>query len=120
MMMPRPIGQLVKLVPESYPGTLLNNTKVNSREHVNAISARFDEEIPKEEKVMIVQIEESCIKKERRSFGTLDSKPPIVEYKLKIPYPVSLVRDRNQENIRKFIEIFKQLKINLPLYDLLM
>ncbi|KAI5683134.1 hypothetical protein M9H77_04362 [Catharanthus roseus] len=113
------IGQLVKLVSERTPGTLLSNTKVNLREHVNAILVRFGEE-------------KSCVEKERRSSDTLDSKslessqeeknekPAIVEYKSKIPYSVALVRDRSQGNMRKFIEIFKKLKINLSLCDLLL
>ncbi|KAI5649719.1 hypothetical protein M9H77_35724 [Catharanthus roseus] len=58
------IGQLVKLVSERTLETFPSNTEVNPRERVNAISVRCDEEVLKEETVMIMQ-EKSCIKKER-------------------------------------------------------
>lgn len=41
------IGQLFKFVIERTPRTLSSNTKVHPREHVNAISMRFDKEFPK-------------------------------------------------------------------------
>ncbi|KAI5657880.1 hypothetical protein M9H77_26673 [Catharanthus roseus] len=106
-------------------------TEVNLSKHVNVILVRFDEEVPKEEKVMIIQ-EKSCVEKERRSSESLNSKvlepskekknekPMTAEYKLKIQYPVALVHDCSQDNMGKFIEIFKQLKINLPLCDILL
>ena len=41
------------------------------------------------------------------------------EYKLAIPYPVKLKKDHMDEQFGKFLELFKQLHINLPLVEAL-
>ncbi|KAI5672829.1 hypothetical protein M9H77_13193 [Catharanthus roseus] len=102
-------------------GTLPSNTKVNPREY----------EISTKREVMIVQEKDYSEEEERTSniieIKAVDlkederkGKPTSAEYKPKVPLPNALVRDRTQECMRKFIEIFKQLKINLPLCDLLL
>lgn len=45
---------MVKLVSEMTLGTFSSNNEVNSRDHVNAIQVRFDEEVIKEDSVLVV------------------------------------------------------------------
>lgn len=104
---------------------------MNSREHVYAISVRFNEEILKEGKVLSIQKKRGD-EKERKISTLLESKNmkpgqegkneklTVVEYKQKIPYPAALVHGRNKDGMRKFMDIFKQLKINLLLCNLLL
>ena len=51
----------------------------------------------------------------------LDNKPtqPMKEYKPTIPYPTKLKKDHMDEQFGKFLELFKQVHINLPLVEAL-
>lgn len=104
---------------------------MNPKKHVNAISVIFDKEIPEEEKMVVIP-KKSCDEKAIKISALFESKivdpsneikykkQMVVAYKPKIPYPVTLVRDRSQDEMKKFIEISKNLKINFPLCDFLL
>lgn len=56
------IGQVVKLVSRSSPRTLLSNTEVMLRAHVNAFTVRHNGEVPNNETMVVIQ--EKSTKKE--------------------------------------------------------
>ncbi|KAI5680962.1 hypothetical protein M9H77_02189 [Catharanthus roseus] len=111
------VGLAVPLVVGSKP-----------RENVNAISVTINEEIPTTKKEGMIIEEGSCTEVERRSSEKMGKKEEhkgkwkstSASYKPKIPFLDTLVRDRNQDEMREFLKIFGQLKINLPLCDLLL
>ena len=45
--------------------------------------------------------------------------PKVQPYKPQLPYPARLRKERDQEQIGKFLELFKQLHINLPFVEAL-
>ncbi|GJS99427.1 reverse transcriptase domain-containing protein [Tanacetum coccineum] len=45
--------------------------------------------------------------------------PPLKVYKLRIPYPQRLRKENMEERYAKFIDLIKEVKINLPLIDVL-
>ncbi|KAI5672639.1 hypothetical protein M9H77_13003 [Catharanthus roseus] len=102
---------------ERTPGTLPANTEVNPREHVNTISVTIVEKIPTAKKEAMI-IEEGISGKKDEDKDK--RKSTRANYKLKIPFPKSFVQVHNQDDVREFIKIFRQLKINLPLCDLLL
>lgn len=68
-----------------------------------------------DEKVMTVEKKESHVEKK----GEFEMRVA-EEFKPKIPYPTALTKHRSKDKMRKFIDIFKQLYINLPLCDILL
>ncbi|GKF87383.1 hypothetical protein Tco_0258260 [Tanacetum coccineum] len=48
------------------------------------------------------------------------SSPPLLEaYKQKIPYPQRLRKEKMEEHYAKFIDLIKEVRINVPLVDVL-
>ncbi|GKC29262.1 reverse transcriptase domain-containing protein, partial [Tanacetum coccineum] len=45
--------------------------------------------------------------------------PPLKAYKLKIPYPQRLRKEKMEERYAKFIDLIKEVRINVPLVDVL-
>ena len=43
--------------------------------------------------------------------------PPVQPYKPTIPYPERLRKSRDQEQFGKFLDLFKQLHINIPFVE---
>nr|GEY47133.1 reverse transcriptase domain-containing protein [Tanacetum cinerariifolium] len=61
-------------------------------------------------------------KKEEESSSSKQTKfdsPPLKAYKLKIPYPQPLCKERTKERYAKFIDLIKEVKINVLLVDIL-
>ncbi|KAA3455933.1 Aspartic peptidase [Gossypium australe] len=100
------ISQVAKLVSERQQGSLPSNTKINPNEQVYAITVLVEpkrklnlEVVEKNDRV------EECKKKH---------KPMVSEYKPPILYLTKLKKDRINEKYGKFLELLKNLHINLP------
>ena len=133
------MGKLAKLISERNQATLPSTSETNPHEHVKAITLRGGKEIPgrdeEEKREMRSPQEEKQagkgedkpeeeLKKEdeevrREPTLTKLSPEPIPGYKPRIPYPQRLKQDKLKEQYGKFLELFKQLHINLPLVDAL-
>ena len=122
------VGQIAKLLSERSQGSLPGNTEPNPREHVKAVTLRSGKELQvgvqeKESQGTSVVKEPVILKEQGQHFEDSDkskSTPQVVpEYKPNIPYPSRLRKDKADEHYGKFLEIFKQLHINLPLVEAL-
>ena len=124
------VGQIAKILSERNPGSLLENTETNLKEHVNAVVLRSGKELPpvvqedKKPKLEEPSEEYHVSKgKEKQVENATDAKcqPPheVPEYKPTIPYPARLKKDKADEQYGRFLEIFKQLHINLLLVEAL-
>lgn len=129
--MEKQIGHIVKLAFERPPGTLPSNTEVNPREHINVISVRYNKEVPNNDTMLVVQeknpkkeevMDLSIVssKKFENAQGEMKKKTAVEAYKPSIPYLEAHVSNQSEDEMRRLIEIFKQLKNNLPLCDLLL
>ncbi|GKF80767.1 hypothetical protein Tco_0239369, partial [Tanacetum coccineum] len=66
------------------------------------------------------EVDES--EKEEESSSSKQTKsnpPPLKAYKPKIPYPQCLRKEKMEERYAKFIDLIKEVKINVPLVDVL-
>lgn len=121
---------------EKPQGTLPSNIEANPREHMKAISLRNGKAIEEraaqgpsaEMKRAVVQegpsaIEEPIKESDQRDERELDNpiliRPTIQEYRAQVPYPTRLKTDKEDEQFKKFMDIFKQLHINILLVEAL-
>ncbi|XP_039130889.1 uncharacterized protein LOC120267283 [Dioscorea cayenensis subsp. rotundata] len=101
-------------------GSLLRSTEVNPREHVKAFTLRSGQEVEirseksqGSEKVRSIEVEEEGGKKE------VVKKTVVKEYQPRIPYPFWLKQRETDDQVKWFLELFKQLHINLLFVDAL-
>ncbi|XP_048229296.1 uncharacterized protein LOC125369924 [Ricinus communis] len=87
---------------EKQQGALPSTTESNPREHVNTITLHSVEA-------------NSKVKEARQKLKPI----PVKEYQPKIPYPARLKQVEAQEQFSKFLDIFRQLHINLPFVNVL-
>ncbi|GJW93924.1 reverse transcriptase domain-containing protein [Tanacetum coccineum] len=98
--------------------------------HVNAIFTRsgltYDLPVNPNAKTTVIhddsedEVDES--EKEVESFSSKQTKydpPPLKAYKPKIPYPQLLRKEKMEEHYAKFIDLIKEVRINVPLVDVL-
>ncbi|XP_048231232.1 uncharacterized protein LOC125370274 [Ricinus communis] len=123
------IGQLSRMMAERQPGTLPSNTESNPREHAKAITLRSGKELtssfkPFANKDSNVQVDESekKDKPEEKEKGAVEEKEdskkiPLRPYQPPIPYPAKLRQDKVDQQFGKFLDLFKQLRINLPFVE---
>nr|XP_016472041.1 PREDICTED: uncharacterized protein LOC107794097 [Nicotiana tabacum] len=123
------LSQLETLVSEKIQGPLPSNTEKNPKEHLKAITLRsgklLDEpyadqseqqvntnkniEIPSE-----LSEEKEVNKKEENNIEKLTSFP------VTIPFPQKMKRENLDNQFSKFLEILKQIHINIPFIDALL
>ncbi|XP_039133248.1 uncharacterized protein LOC120270298 [Dioscorea cayenensis subsp. rotundata] len=128
------VGQLARANSERPPGSLPSNTENNPREHLKAVTltsgklveAQAEEGSSTIENGVAIQEDpkpsESEVegRKEKQDEETLQLPTPRVpEYKLVIPYPARLKQDKEEAQFKKFLNVFKQLHINIPLVEAL-
>ena len=127
------VGQIVKLLSERQQGTLPGNTEANPKEQVKAITLRSGKQLESdEEKLVPATMEkgkegaleedgtsevEGVVEKEKAQEEKQTSK--VRPYMPPIPYPARLKKNKDQEQFGKFLDLFKQLHINLPLVEAL-
>ncbi|XP_048231759.1 uncharacterized protein LOC125370423 [Ricinus communis] len=120
------IGRIPKMLAERQPGTFPSTTEPNSKEHVNAIMLRpgkfvpspssisntnADAQVDSSRKVKVTKAKE--LEKEEAK------EVPLREYQPKIPYPARLKQAQVEQQFGKFLDIFKQLHINLPFVEVI-
>ena len=124
------MGQIVNMLNSRQPGTLPSDTERNPREHVNAIALRSGKELndppvkknndaekkaPEEDqKVEAQKPKEDEVIPGRISFP--DNPSPYVP---PVPYPQRLAKAKLDKQFGKFLEVFKNLHINIPFIDAL-
>ena len=99
------------MISEKQQSSVPSNTEPNPKAHVNAIILRSDEETKDE-----VQPQSSGSTAQVKA----PVKVPVREYKPRIPYPNRLLKEKMQEQYGKFLELFKQLHINIPFVEALL
>ena len=117
------LGQIVNILSDRNQGALPSNTEKNPREHIKAISLRsgklladsekLEKEAEKEEPDEETKEKE---KKEVVATQTPDENP----YKPKLPFPRRQLQHKLDKQFSKFLDILKQLHINIPFVDAIM
>ena len=130
------LGQIANLVSGRVQGTLPSDTEKNPREHIKAITLRSGKELdevvqPNEESSdTIEQVQQEVPKKEvpsEKSTHELSKskakgvqKAPVHnKHSAQLPYPQRLKQEKLDKEFGKFMELFKQLTINIPFADAL-
>ncbi|XP_022007629.1 uncharacterized protein LOC110906870 [Helianthus annuus] len=143
----RIVGGIAKQLQEHPPGQFLGNTFMNPANHsAKAITTRsgnslgevvreseevedyeFDEEIEMEalgkvhmrlDPASTAHTEESLVEKNEEKQPTRIRPSPIVDPS-RVPYPARLKHQKYAKEYGQFLEMFKQLKINLPFIEAL-
>nr|XP_027067702.1 uncharacterized protein LOC113693348 [Coffea arabica] len=125
------LGQIANAVNNRNQGNLPNKIEVNPREHVKAITLRSGKEVGEPP---VVESERECERRENKQLSELgeDSKKIKGKEKVKenesriadttpipsaLPFSQRLKPSRNDKEFEKFVNIFKQLHINIPFVD---
>ncbi|KAK8945257.1 hypothetical protein KSP39_PZI007733 [Platanthera zijinensis] len=113
------IGQLAKLFSERQQGALPGNTEPNPRESANAITLRSGTEVTSTNLAgpeVNVSSSPPQLTSPQVSSSTFPSSTlaPRNNLKPSMPYPSKFKNERNEEQYKKFIEILKQIQINVP------
>ncbi|XP_073121926.1 uncharacterized protein [Henckelia pumila] len=115
------IGQLTKAMSGRDPGTLPSDTEKNHKEQVKAIELRGGKRIETERQESkepeVVSIPEKTAGKSSNS-----TPPPTSQLNFVIPPPfaAALKKTKLDAQLEKFLEVFKNLNINIPFADALM
>lgn len=118
------MGNLANIMADRAQGTLPSNTEWNPREYAKAITLRSGTELPEVENKDVDQSKESKTK-EKAPQPTepveppIASKPEVVPYKPRIPFPRRLQQEKLDKQYGKFLEVFKKLHINIPFAEAL-
>ncbi|XP_019248644.1 PREDICTED: uncharacterized protein LOC109227906 [Nicotiana attenuata] len=128
------LSQLAALVFEKIQGPLPSNTEKNPKEHLKFITLRSGKELDepyadKQEKNQIEQqvdmgkniekpsepSKEKEIKNKEEKISEKMAAPPVT-----IPFPQKMKREKVDGQFAKFLEILKQIHINIPFTDALL
>ncbi|XP_039116475.1 uncharacterized protein LOC120251891 [Dioscorea cayenensis subsp. rotundata] len=119
---------------ERPPGSLPSNTENNPREHLKAVTLRSGKQVEARAKEGSstehdgVAVREDPMSSESLVDGGKEKQdeeilqlptPRVPEYKPTIPYPARLKQDKEEAQFKKFLNVFKQLHINIPLVEAL-
>ena len=116
------IGQLAKMLSDRTQGTLPSNTETNPREHVKAIALRSGKELEEVQPKKLAENDEAIQEKQEEKKIESEKEreqPKREEIKHNIPYPGRLKQQQLDKQFGKFLNIFKQLHINIPFVDAL-
>ena len=127
------MGQMAHLLTERQPGSLPRNSEVNPRrdgnEHLKAVMLRSGKELETQGQSPVVeQLEtEKVIQPEKNDDANKDQpnekqfaeNTTEVRASLPIPYPQRLKNHKLDNQFTKFMEVFKNLHINIPFVDAL-
>ncbi|KAK8957227.1 hypothetical protein KSP39_PZI000978 [Platanthera zijinensis] len=116
------IGQIAKMLSDRQQGALPGNTEPNPREQAKAITLRSGKEVT----TSTIPVEISPIPVDTE-VTISSSSPPIKPssyikpkpYQPPLPYPSRMQKDRIDEHHGKFLDMFKQIQINLPLCEVI-
>ncbi|XP_076958364.1 uncharacterized protein LOC143634070 [Bidens hawaiensis] len=122
------VGQIAQLFSARPQGSLPSNTETNPRAEAKAITLRSGRStIPVDASVSTPKPIADEIETETPSEvqprlipeSTTQTSEPVRTYVPPIPYPGRLKKQKMEEQYGKFLELFKQLHINLPFLDAL-
>ncbi|XP_076913756.1 uncharacterized protein LOC143572485 [Bidens hawaiensis] len=122
------VGQIAQLLSARPQGSLPSNTEINPNAEAKAITLRSGRStIPIDASVstpkpIADEIETETPGKVHPRVtpeSTAQTSEPVRTYVSPIPYPCRLKKQKMEEQYGKFLELFKQLHINLPFLDAL-
>ena len=117
------IGQLAKMMSERPPGSLPSSTENNPKEQAKAITLRSGKELQADKEDEQLRVGPSSQEKDKGEPESKDAErrtPPVVkEYVPRVPYPARLNQSKDKEQFGKFLDLFKQLHINIPFVEAL-
>ncbi|XP_076941005.1 uncharacterized protein LOC143610368 [Bidens hawaiensis] len=119
------LGQISRQLYERQPGGLPSNTVNNPHAAVNAVTLRSGRTTMVTEptsKPVATEKEIEIPKKVQERLdpeSTARPKEPVRTYIPPIPYPAHLKKERLEAQYGKFLELFKQLHINIPFVEAL-
>ncbi|XP_021974301.1 uncharacterized protein LOC110869291 [Helianthus annuus] len=119
------VGQLAKMLSERPQGSLPDNTEPNPRGHVNAVMIRSGKTMGPDKSdsppiTETVQTDASDEVHARRvPASTAQLQEPVADFIPPIPYPSRLKKQKDDEQLGKFLEMFKQLHKNIPFVEAL-
>ena len=112
------IGQIARQLSDRPPGTLPSNTVTNPNATTNAVTLRSGTSTtapttpgPILEKLHSKETQEDL------TSNVVQPKEPVQPYVPPIPYPGRLKQERLEAQYGKFLELFKQLHINIPFVE---
>eukprot|EP00257_Ricinus_communis_P017192 XP_015575579.1 uncharacterized protein LOC107261374 [Ricinus communis] len=114
------------MLAERQPGTLPSTTKSNPREHCKAITLRSRRQLSSSLPVanndgLVVQDEPAKNEPELKEIEPVRAKDkkknPVKEYQPPISYSARLRQEKVDQQFGKFLDLFKQLRINLPFVE---
>jgi len=133
------LSQLIAIMSQRPPDGLPSQPELNPRESVNTITLRsgkgydcptIPELVTNENHQAPIQEKEASAKRDLKEKkedlegkkGEVQADPvvikvPIEPYKPKIPLPQALYQNRIDPQFAKFLELLKQLKINIPFLE---
>lgn len=131
------MGQMALAMTKRAPDTLPNNTELNPRENVQAITTQSGMQLPKRhvERPSVNNETTPSTKEEivQQDEQTRESTPnessetswdkatiPVNPYEPPIPFSQRLRKYRMEQQYKKFLEIFKKLHINITFIDALL
>ncbi|XP_076943744.1 uncharacterized protein LOC143614104 [Bidens hawaiensis] len=139
----RHVGEIASQLSESAPGSLPSNTEKNSRGFAKAVTTRrgarrereagpsrvvtsdVDEEEQVDEEIQMepppAEAHQQTIPASTKpaDIPSSSSNPPLRVYKTKLPYLGRLRSNRDEEQNSKFLELLKQLHLNIPFLEAL-
>ncbi|XP_039145544.1 uncharacterized protein LOC120282760 [Dioscorea cayenensis subsp. rotundata] len=112
------VAQMSKLLEERLSGTLPSNTVANPKESLKGVSLRswkkLQDPVEKEHEPSVA---------EPVVISDTDNAPqnrtPVTEYQQKLPFSSKAKKDQQDEQYKKFIDMFKTLHINVPYVEAL-
>ncbi|XP_076943693.1 uncharacterized protein LOC143614023 [Bidens hawaiensis] len=115
------VGQLAQLLSERPPGGLPSNTVTNPNAQANAITLRSgkstqDVVFPSQPVHDETEIPDKVHDRQVPA-STAQVREPVKPYVPPIPYPNRLKKEKMEAQYGKFLELFKQLHINLPFIE---
>ncbi|CAH9114087.1 unnamed protein product [Cuscuta epithymum] len=123
------LGQLAKAVSERPMGSLPSNTEPNPREQVHAITLRSGRDLePAAMKKKVEDVEPAAVvleekkeeEKKEEEGGAVPKQPvPVKAYKPPLTYPQRLKGKSDTEDFNKFLNLFKQVQVNVPFMEAL-
>ncbi|KAI3807729.1 hypothetical protein L1987_23663 [Smallanthus sonchifolius] len=119
----RTVGDIAKRLDKRPEGQFLSGTQPNPNAHVNAVTTRSERETPGRVHSRLAPAS-TAPNSESLVGKSVDKKPvdvrPTPEIDLaRIPYPERVANQKHAKEYGHFLDMFKQLKINLPFIEAL-
>ena len=120
------LGQISNSINQRRPGDLPSKPETNPREYCKAVVLRSGKELQqeaspskKDEEVTPVTPEPAKKKEAEEVPQRQQTEQQPRVYNPPIPFPQRLIKQKKEEQFKKFLEMFKQLKITIPFSEAL-